>query len=272
MLLKIPLLKDIRCPKCQRSLKTSQEFDVHEEITATTLFCEKGHTWEVIDGIPSLVHPRISSEDERWIKEYNELAENYDELVKQYDEWLGIDLMKEREDFTHFITIEGPARIIDVSAGTAANFEALHNHFKGKQMGRFDLHGLDVSRGMLNVAKSKMASLGIDVSLCHGNVFNIPYRDDLFDIVLHSGGINTFSDISLGIREMQRIAKPGGFVIITDEGLSPQVRKTSRGEAIIKANSLFASKPPLENLPDNIKDLEVSYVLNGTFYQMVFRK
>jgi ubiquinone/menaquinone biosynthesis C-methylase UbiE len=270
--LKIQLLKYIRCPKCKKNLKTSQEFGPQEEITATTLFCDKGHVWEVNDSIPSLVHPRISAEDEKWIKEYDELAENYDELVKKYDEWLDVDLMKEREEFTHFIELEGPAKIIDVSVGTGANFEALYNHFKGKQMERFDLHGLDVSTGMLNVAKRKMDSLVIDVSLCHGSVFNIPYRDDMFDIVLHSGGINTFSDIPLGIREMQRIAKPGGFVIIIDEGMSPQVKNTPRGEAIIKTNSLFAARPPIEYIPDNVKDLEVSYVLNGTFYQMVFRK
>jgi ubiquinone/menaquinone biosynthesis C-methylase UbiE len=270
--LKAALLKSIRCPRCKKSLKPSQQNESNEEITETTLFCEKGHTWEVIEGVPSLVHPRITEDDAKWIKEYDEMAENYDELVKQYDEWLGVNLMKEREGFTHFIPIEGPARIIDVSVGTAANFDALKNRFNDKQMGRFDLHGLDLSRGMLKVAKKKMESMNVEISLCHGSVFNIPYRNNLFDIVLHSGGINTFSDIPLAIHEFQRIAKPGGFVIITDEGVSPEVRKSPRGQAIIEANSLFAAKPPLEHLPDNVKDLEVTYVLNGTFYQIIFRK
>lgn len=267
-----PLLKDIRCPKCKKRLKLAEMFQPFEEIVETTLFCDKGHTWPVQNGIPSLVFPPITAEDMKWIKEYDEMAENYDETVKQYDEWLGTNLMKEREAFTQFITIEGPARIIDVSVGTAANFEALHNHFKGKQMGRFDLHGLDVSTGMLKVSKRKMEALSIDVSLIHGSVFNIPYEENTFDIVIHSGGINTFSDIPKALKEMLRIVKPKGFVIVTDEGLSPEVRNSPRGREILKANSLFAARPPLEHVPDNIKDLEVSYVLNGTFYQMVFRK
>ncbi|MGY5875026.1 MAG: class I SAM-dependent methyltransferase [Candidatus Thorarchaeota archaeon] len=270
--MKEPLLKDIRCPKCKKRLKLIEQFPTFHEIEGTTLVCDKGHAWSVENGIPRLVYPSISEEDVKWIREYGEMAENYDELVKQYDEWLGADLMKEREAFTQFITIEGPARIIDVSIGTAANFEALYNRFKGKQMGRFDLHGLDVSTGMLMASKKKMQSLDIDVSLIHGSVFNIPYKKNTFDIVIHSGGINTFSDIPKALEEMLRITKPWGFVIVTDEGLSPEVRETERGKAIIEANSLFAAKPPLEHVPDKARDLTVEWVVNGTFYQMMFRK
>jgi ubiquinone/menaquinone biosynthesis C-methylase UbiE/uncharacterized protein YbaR (Trm112 family) len=270
--LKEPLLKDIRCPRCKKRLKLTEQFPTFTEIEETTLFCDKGHTWSVENGIPSLVFPSLSKDDMKWIQEYDEMADNYDELVKQYDDWLGVDLMKEREGFTQFITIEGPSRIIDVSVGTGANFEALFNRFKGKQMGRFDLHGLDVSTGMLNVAKRKMESMDVDVSFIHGSVFNIPYNDDTFDIVLHSGGINTFSDIPKALEEMLRIAKPWGFVVVSDEGLSPEVRTTERGKEIIKVNSLFAAKPPLESVPEKARDLQVEYVLNGTFYQMIFRK
>ncbi|NIU81675.1 hypothetical protein GWN63_05480, partial [Candidatus Bathyarchaeota archaeon] len=55
-------------------------------------------------------------------------------------------------------------------------------------------------------------------------------------------------------------------------GLSPQKRETDEGKAIMKANTLFAAKPPLEHIPDKAKDVEVTYVMNETFYQIVFRK
>jgi ubiquinone/menaquinone biosynthesis C-methylase UbiE len=242
-----------------------------DEIEEATLTCEKGHAWKVEESIPLLVYPSISTEDAKWISDYDQMAENYDELVKQYDDWLDIDMMKERESIAQFIPIEGPSRIIDVSIGTAGNFMALANVYP-KQMGRFNLHGLDVSRRMLRVAQRKMRVQNFTFNLVHGSVFNIPYVDNFFDIVVHSGGINTFSDIPKALEEMLRIAKPGGVVLVIDEGVSPKVRATERGKAIIEANSLFAATPPINQVPDSAKDLEIEYIMNGTFYQMIFRK
>ncbi|UCE09404.1 MAG: class I SAM-dependent methyltransferase, partial [Candidatus Thorarchaeota archaeon] len=236
-----------------------------------TLVCEKGHAWTVSKGIPSLVYPQISEEDAKWIAEYNEMAEVYDERVKQYDEWLGIDMMKERQQMAQFIPIEGPLRIIDVSIGTAANFVALAELYD-TEMGRFNLHGMDLSTGMLEVSRRKAKENDLPLNLVYGSVFNIPYIDSCFDMVLHTGGINTFSDIPGALNEMLRIVKKEGTVVVVDEGLSPQVRKSERGKQIIEANSLFAATPPLEHLPDKAKDIEISYVMNDTFYQIVFRK
>ena len=199
------------------------------------------------------------------------MAENYDDLVKQYDDWLGVDMMKERENFHMFIPIEGPCSIIDVSIGTGANFVALYNQYRD-QMGRFNLHGMDLSTGMLSVSQKKFEKTGLSVSLTHGSVFNIPLQKNQFDVVVHSGGINTFSDIPGSLNEMLRIAKSGGMIIVIDEGLSPEKRETDEGKAIMKANTLFAAKPPLEHIPEKAKDVEVSYVMNETFYQVVFRK
>jgi ubiquinone/menaquinone biosynthesis C-methylase UbiE len=264
-----PHLAALKCPKCRKKLHLNGSFE--PEIKDGEIVCEKGHIWPITNGIPSLVHPPITDEDAKWIADYDEMAEKYDKLVLQYNDWLGIDMMKERENFHIFIPIEGPVRIIDVSIGTGANFIALHNQFKD-QMGRFNLHGMDLSTGMLKVSNAKFNENKLSVSLTHGSVFNIPYQKNFFDIVLHSGGINTFSDIPGSLNEMLRIAKPGGLIIVVDEGLSPAKRETEEGKAIMKANTLFAAKPPLEHIPEKAKDVEVTYVMNETFYQIVFRK
>jgi ubiquinone/menaquinone biosynthesis C-methylase UbiE/uncharacterized protein YbaR (Trm112 family) len=264
-------LAALKCPECGKKLKFDREILASKNIETGQIVCEQGHGWCIIDGIPSLVYPPISEKDVKWIKEYDQMAESYDELVKLYDEWLDIDMMKEREQFITFLPIEGPSRIIDVSIGTAANFVALYNHFKN-QMGRFNLHGMDLSTGMLKVAKRKTAEMGFDVSLTHGSVFNIPYQSNFFDVVLHSGGINTFSDIHGALSEMLRIVRASGVVIVVDEGLSPRMKNSERGKEIIKTNSLFASRPPLEFLPEKARNVEVNYVMNDTFYQMVFTK
>ena len=114
--------------------------------------------------------------------------------------------------------------------------------------------------------------MDFDVSLTYGSVFNPPYQSNFFDIVLHTGGINTFSDIHGAMNEMLRLVKSNGIVIVVDEGLSPRMRKTDKGKEIIKANKLFEARPPLQFLPKKAQNLEVSYVMNETFYQMTFTK
>ncbi|MCK5152316.1 MAG: class I SAM-dependent methyltransferase [Candidatus Thorarchaeota archaeon] len=269
--MQLPYIDSLRCPRCKNSLRVTEVNSQTEEIDEAAVACEKSHLWKVEEGIISLIYPPITEEDKKWISEYDEMAEGYDELVLQYNDWLGVDIMKERQNLAQFIPIEGPARIIDVSVGTAANFMALSNVFKDK-MGRFNLHGLDLSRGMLRVSQRKARERNLTLSLVHSNVFNIPYKDDFFDIVIHSGGINTFSDIPRAFSEMLRIVKKDGFVIVNDEGLSPAKRETEDGKSIIENNKLFAARPPLEHLPENAKDVEVTYILNDTFYQIVFRK
>ncbi|MGY5858282.1 MAG: class I SAM-dependent methyltransferase [Candidatus Thorarchaeota archaeon] len=260
-------VKALRCPQCGKRLFLNGEGEINDgQIT-----CQKGHTWKINDGIPSLVYPPIKEKDAKWIAQYDEMAETYDEQVKQYDDFLGVDMMKERIGFSQFIPIEGPVRIIDVSIGTAANFMALYESFK-KQMGRFNLHGMDLSTGMLKVSQRKIAEADFDVSLTYGSVFNPPYQSNFFDIVLHTGGLNTFSDIHGALNEMLRLTKSGGVVIVVDEGLSPRMRKTEKGKQIMKANSLFEAKPPLQFLPKKAQNIEISYVMNETFYQMVFTK
>ena len=264
-------MKALRCPQCGKRLHLNGGFTPGEEIDNGQIMCEKGHIWKISNRIPSLVYPQISEEDAKWIAEYDEMAEKYDELVEQYSEFLGVNLMEERSNFSQFIPIEGPVRIIDVSIGTAANFMAFYDSFK-KQMGRFNLHGMDLSTGMLKVSQRKIAEMDFDVSLTYGSVFNPPYQSNFFDIVLHTGGINTFSDIHGALKEMLRLVKSSGIVIVVDEGLSPRMRKTDKGREIIKANKLFEARPPLQFLTIKAQNLEVSYVMNETFYQMTFTK
>lgn len=208
----------------------------------------------------------------KWIDEYDSSAKDYDRLVKLYDDWLGIDMMHEREQFADYIPAEGVVRMLDVSTGTAANFEAIVHRLGAAACTRLDLHGVDLSMGMLRVAREKMRSLGLDCLLVQANVYNLPYPDDQFDVVLHSGGMNTFSNIAAALEEMLRLVRPEGTVVVVDEGLSPRVRASERGREVIETNNLFASRPPLEHLPSKARDVKVDYIMNETFYRVVFRK
>jgi ubiquinone/menaquinone biosynthesis C-methylase UbiE len=60
--------------------------------------------------------------------------------------------------------------------------------------------------------------------LCQGEAERLPFRDAIFDVVFHVGGINFFNDRARAIREMIRVARPGTRIVIADE--TEQVVKT----------------------------------------------
>lgn len=63
----------------------------------------------------------------------------------------------------------------------------------------------------------KKWSAKTNLSLVHGSAEDLPFADNSFDIVFHSGGINFFSDKAKAISEMIRIAKPGTKILIANE-------------------------------------------------------
>jgi SAM-dependent methyltransferase len=72
------------------------------------------------------------------------------------------------------------------------------------------------------------------------------------------------------IHEMARVVKPGGRVLIGDEGVAPWLKETEYGKAVICNNKLWASEIPLALLPTNASDVQVSWVLGNCFYVIDF--
>ena len=65
----------------------------------------------------------------------------------------------------------------------------------------------------------KKWSAKTNLSLIHGSAEDLPFADNSFDIVFHSGGINFFSNKAKvkAISEMIRVAKPGMKILLTNE-------------------------------------------------------
>ena len=121
--------------------------------------------------------------------------------------------------------------------------------------------------------KAEAQALNLKSALVHADTNkHHTFPDDYFDAVIHTGGINTFSDQSRAFSEMTRIGKPGGMVIICDEGLSPEQEKTEFGQWVISHNKLFKHKPPLDKVPKEMEDLRHWWIMNDTFCVMAYHK
>jgi len=83
--------------------------------------------------------------------------------------------------------------------------------------------GVDFSRGMLNQAREKIRSLKpniendtvLHLSLVQADAINLPFEDSAFDMVLCLSTLNYIPNYEHAIKEMHRVLKPQGKLIIT---------------------------------------------------------
>lgn len=75
--------------------------------------------------------------------------------------------------------------------------------------------GIDLSPGMVEVGRRKLAAAGLSdrVTLQTGNALELPFEDDRFDCVATSFALRNMADIRTAVREMVRVARPGGRVV-----------------------------------------------------------
>lgn len=78
--------------------------------------------------------------------------------------------------------------------------------------------GVDLSEGMLAVMREKVAKAGLTemISIEEGDGENLRFPDNTFDRVTIAFGIRNFENREKGLREMLRVLKPGGRLVILE--------------------------------------------------------
>lgn len=75
---------------------------------------------------------------------------------------------------------------------------------------------LDLSRGMLERAVSKASKLSRHVAFLIGDAEELPFADASLDAVVGSGVFCCVPDAVRGFREVKRVLKPGGKIILLE--------------------------------------------------------
>jgi SAM-dependent methyltransferase len=128
----------------------------------------------------------------------------------------------------------------------------------------------ELSPRLLKKAVEKLHAKGIGAEISVANGSYLPFADSTFDAAHHFGGINTFADIPRCLAELARVVKPGGKVVIGDEGLGPWLRNTKMGRIMTNSNPLLKCEPPTHALPPTAGDVRLEYIMMGAFYIIEF--
>ncbi len=106
-----------------------------------------------------------------------------------------------------------PQNILDVATGTGDFAIQLYNHIKPHS-----LVGIDLSEGMLGVARKKVKAKGLTgkIAFEQGDCLNMRFEDGSFDAVSVAFGVRNFEHIGQGYKEMFRVMKPGGVLCVVE--------------------------------------------------------
>lgn len=145
-------------------------------------------------------------------KQYYSLVKKAFDISAPFYDIIVFPISQVREKVVGITCAQDGSRILDVATGTGKQAFAFAK--KG-----YDITGIDLSEAMLKVAnkKNKYRNLKFEVV----DAINMPFENSIFDVSCVSFALH---DMPLTIREkvlkeMSRVTKPGGTIMIIDYAL-----------------------------------------------------
>lgn len=151
-----------------------------------------------------------ASKKEQVADMFNNISKTYDFLNHFLS--LGIDIIWRKKAIGELKALQ-PKLMLDVATGTGDfAFEAI------KILKPTQIIGVDISQGMLDVAKKKIAerNLGHVYSVKIGDSEKLPFESDHFDAITVAFGVRNYENLEQGLSDMFRVLKPGGKIVVLE--------------------------------------------------------
>ncbi|WP_120199561.1 bifunctional demethylmenaquinone methyltransferase/2-methoxy-6-polyprenyl-1,4-benzoquinol methylase UbiE [Ichthyenterobacterium magnum] len=145
-----------------------------------------------------------------------QVTQMFDNISKEYDGLnrvisFGIDI-KWRNKVVDIVTKTKPETILDIATGTGdLAISLIKTNAKA-------ITGLDISDGMLEVGRQKIAKKNLDhvIKMVIGDSENLPFEDNTFDAITVAFGVRNFENLEKGLSEIHRVLKPNGIFVILE--------------------------------------------------------
>ena len=142
------------------------------------------------------------------------IRRTYDRRADAYDRSAGRVEGLLVGDFRRGFAAALHGRSLEVAVGSGLNLP----HYPATVT---DAVGLDLSREMLRRAGQRARALGRPVALVQGDAERLPFPDAAFDSVGVSLALCTVPDPAAALREVARVCRPEGTVVLLEHVLSP---------------------------------------------------
>lgn len=151
-----------------------------------------------------------SSKKQQVTDMFDNIAPKYDLLNRVLS--LGIDVQWRKKAVSE-VKSQQASSILDIATGTGD----LAIMF-AKDPDIEEVIGLDISSGMLSVARKKAASKSLEhkLSFIEGDSEKLPFANNTFDAVTVAFGVRNFEDTLKGLKECQRVLREGGQLVVLE--------------------------------------------------------
>ncbi len=143
---------------------------------------------------------------------FNSIAHRYDYLNHFLS--MGIDRLWRRK-LRKRLSVYKPEKILDVATGTGDLAIELAK-LKPRQ-----IIGVDIAETMLEMGDKKIIKKNLQhmIQLQQGDSEDLPFENDTFDAAVISYGVRNFETPLKGLKEIHRVLKPGGVILILEFGM-----------------------------------------------------
>jgi ubiquinone/menaquinone biosynthesis C-methylase UbiE len=134
--------------------------------------------------------------------------------------------------------------VLEIAVGTGRNFEFYPSDIT--------LTGIDFSAEMLALARRRSAETGFGVDLRQGDAQALDLPDEAFDTVVCTLSLCSIPDDAAAVREIERVLRPGGHLILLEHVASPNrvIRGVQRALELItiRLEGDHLAREPLRHL------------------------
>ena len=142
-------------------------------------------------------------------KDPDEVAAMFDAVAKKYDvtnDVLSFGQTRTwRKAVVASINPQPGEKILDLAAGTGTSTQPFY-------LAGADPVACDFSPGMIEVGRQRFPHL----TFVQGDALALPFDDNTFDAVTISFGLRNVNDVDLALRELYRVTKPTGRLVICE--------------------------------------------------------
>jgi ubiquinone/menaquinone biosynthesis C-methylase UbiE len=261
-------LDNYRCPETGSKLKLINEIINQGQVQSGLLISDGGTQYKINNFIPDFTWPKELAEiDEETRSHYEKLADEYEKFANIPFQTFGQSNEEVREKITSKLDIRPNFRILEIGGGDGRGAEYILKYLSEEG----ELYFQELSASFLKQAKKRLKKFDEQVKYSIANASYLSFPDNYFDAAHHFGGISTFAEKERCLQELCRVVKPGGKIVVGDEGIGPWLKNTQMAKIMINSNPLIGVDPPIASLPVEAREVCVEWIMLGAYYIIDFK-